>query len=448
MPARIGERYRERYEVLERIGEGAFAQVFRARDLTAGKEVALKVLKDPYLTVKDVVERFQREVFAVASIQSPHVVGLTDFGISDEDFYLVMDLVQGPSLRELLHARPRQLSATDVHTIVGQIAHALKAAHDKEIVHRDLKPENVVLVSRAGGAAEGETDWQVKVLDFGFAKLPELERKLGLEPLTRKGFLFGTPQYLSPEQIRGKPLDGGADLFALAVITYEMMAGRRPWDGDDPREVMKAVIERLPPAVTELHETIAPRVVEVNKFLERGLAKERADRFSDAQQLFEELGRALYPGAIPELREKLDSVSSRSVKLYLGKRRADQTEVTVDEDRATIQFATGATGKQAVPNDTIKSPAFDSSEIVLDRSSGIPIFVGVEQPKTFTSGFYPTPPSTPALRSHDSQRATLPRPSATEQRPPRAVSVGRVAALLVLVGAVAAVAFWLGRVLH
>ncbi len=446
MPVRLGERYRDRYEVIERIGEGAFAHVYRARDLTnGGVDVALKVLKDPYLTVKDVVERFQREVFAVASISSPHVVGLTDFGISDEDFYIVMEFVKGPSLRELMRARP--WTATDVHVIVGQIAHALAAAHAQDILHRDLKPENVVLVERPDG-------WQVKVLDFGFAKLPELERKLGLEPLTRKGFLFGTPQYLSPEQIRGKPLDNGADLFALGVITYEMLAGKRPWDGEDAREVMRAVLDRLPPAVTALHETMAPRVVEVNKFLERVLAKERADRPKDAPQFFEELGRALFPGAVPELRQHLDSVSSQSVKLYLTPqaRRADQTEVTVDDDRATIQFETGSdTQKRKAVNDTIKQPAFDSSKIIVDGGSDIPIYVAsgaggsTGRAKSFQSGFHPAFPGRDRHGS-DSQRATLPRTAADP--PASRAAVGRWALLAALMVAVAAVAFWLGRVLH
>jgi serine/threonine protein kinase len=434
---KVGERYRERYQVLGRVGEGAFAQVYRARDLTAERDVALKVLKDPYLTVKDVVERFQREVFAVASISSPHVVRLWDFGISDDDFYLVTEFVEGPSLRELMGARP--WTATDVHVIVGQIAHALAAAHKQDIVHRDLKPENVVLVEKPGG-------WQVKVLDFGFAKLPELERKLGLQPLTRKGHLFGTPQYLSPEQIRGKPLDGGADLFALGVITYEMLAGRRPWDGPDPREVMVAVLKQLPPAVTRLHATMAPRLEEVNRFLERALAKEREERPADAGAFFEELGQALFPGAIPALPRELDAVSSHSIELQLNPRpRRDQTEVTLDDDRQTVQFATERSRsgqRKAVTNDTIKQDAFDSSKIIVDGSSDIPIFVGGGEPTIrLPSGFH----AAPAGPGTDSQKATLPRSSMV---PERRGSFGRALLLFLVIVVVAGAAFWLGRALR
>src|SRR5262245_15002506 len=161
-----------------------------------------------------------------------------------------MEFIRGPSLRELI--RTRQWSARDTQVILGQIAHALQAAHHKEIVHRDLKPENVMLVERQDGA------WQCKVLDFGFAKLPELERPLGLEPLTRKGYCFGTPQYMAPEQIRGKPMDGGVDLYALGVITYEMLSGARPFDGTDAREILLSVLRQPAPAISNVHESMAP----------------------------------------------------------------------------------------------------------------------------------------------------------------------------------------------
>jgi serine/threonine-protein kinase len=390
VPVRIGERFRDRYQVLEKIGEGAFAYVFRAREEAAGRDVALKVLKEPYLQVRDVAERFQREVFAVASIRSPHVVSLLDFGFSQDEFFIVMEFVRGLSLRQLLVHEP--WSAEDVLVVVGQIAHALAAAHKQEIVHRDLKPENVMLVERHG-------TWQAKVLDFGFAKLAELERKLDLEPITRVGFCFGTPQYLSPEQIRGLPLDGGADLFALGVITYEMIAGRRPWNGQDPREVMTAVLKTLPPPALLLHPSLMPRLEEVNRFLLRALEKERAQRPADAVAFFDELQLALFGGAgaaraalarephgraDPSLlqplagarpRTMIEDVTSRSIQLRVtpahGRARLDATEVDpAVDDRQTIPFTTHRGG-----GDTVRETALDSSKIAVDASSAIPIFV-------------------------------------------------------------------------
>ena len=431
MAVRAGERYRDRYDVLERIGEGAFAQVWRARDVAAEREVALKVLKDPYLTVKDVVERFQREVFAVASIDSPHVVALFDFGISDDVFYLVTELLRGPSLRQLMGERP--WTATDVYVIVGQVAHALKAAHGRGIVHRDLKPENIVLVEKPGG-------WQVKVIDFGFAQLPELERKLGLEPLTRKGHLFGTPQYLAPELIRGRAVegDGGPDLFALGVVAYEMLAGKRPWDGEDPMQVMRDVLAHLPPAVTTLHETLSPRVEEINRFLDRALAKERGERPADASAFFEELGRALFPGAAPSINQRLDQVSSRSIELRV---RRDATEVNLD-DNATVPFMTGSDSqRQAVGNDTLKQTALDSSAIRVDGPSDIPIFVGAKEARSLPSSYLRRPDGVDEVRSERPYRPPVTPPE-------RRAGGGALRALvyLLLTAAVAAGAFWLGRV--
>ncbi|HUS64760.1 MAG TPA: serine/threonine-protein kinase [Kofleriaceae bacterium] len=451
MPVRLGERYRDRYEVLAHLGEGAFAHVFRARDLETGVQVALKVLKDPYQSEKEVVERFQREVFAVASISSPHVVAMSDFGMSrgDErgegsDFFMVMELVEGPTLREVM--KVRAWTADDVHIIVGQIAHALGAAHRQDIVHRDLKPENVLLVERPGG------QWQVKVLDFGLAKLATLQRQLGLRELTQKGDLFGTPQYLSPEQIRGLPLDGRADLFALGVIAYEMLAGRRPWDGKKPGVVMTAVLHDLPPAVTRLHDTIAPRVEPVNAFLLRALAKEPTERPRDADALFAELGVALYGSAVPALAgaapaRPLDRVSSQSIQLVLHPAgRADPTEVSRnDEDRETIQFST------RVGHDTAKETAFDSDWFpTFDDEALGPSGVAGGAERSGTMGL---DERTVNQRPHDSQKVTVPRTPAHDPpgppwpaRPP--VSRSRLLILVAVVAAVAGVSFWLGHTLR
>ena len=205
------------------------------------------------------------------------------------------------------------------------------AAHQRGIVHRDLKPENVMLVER-------QRNFVAKVLDFGFAKLAELERALELRPLTRVGFCFGTPQYLSPEQIRGRPIDGGADLFALGVIAYEMLAGRRPWDGPEPREVMTAVLKTLPPPVLALHPSLMPRMEEVNRFLLRVLEKERGERPHDAVAFFDELQDALCGGAA-EARDVLagarpispiEDVTSRSIVVRPARaqrQRFDETEI-------------------------------------------------------------------------------------------------------------------------
>jgi serine/threonine-protein kinase len=258
---------RGRFEVLEEIGEGGFARVYAAREATTGQRVALKVLKDGFQNDKEVIERFRREVFAVASINSPHVVGLKDFGISGDEFFIAMEFVEGPTLRDVIDQH--DWSADSVYTIIGQVASALEAAHAQNIVHRDLKPENVMIVS-------GPDDTMlIKVLDFGLAKLAELERNLGLAPLTRVGMCFGTPQYMSPELIYGKAVDRSVDLFALGVMTYEMIAGRRPWDGAAPQEVMVAVVKTPLQPITKVHPSMARRLEPINRFLARVLSKRK-----------------------------------------------------------------------------------------------------------------------------------------------------------------------------
>jgi serine/threonine protein kinase len=389
VPVRIGEVYRDRYQVLAHIGEGAFAHVYRARELTSGRDVALKMLKDEYADNRDVVERFQREIFAIASISSPHVVTMLDFGIGADEFFMVMEFVEGPSLRELLGAH-QPWAPEDVLVVVGQIAHALAAAHRREIMHRDLKPENVMLVERGGS-------YVAKVLDFGFAKLAELERTLELRPITRVGFCFGTPQYLSPEQIRGRPIDGGADLFALGVIAYEMLAGRRPWDGREPRAVMTAVLKTLPPPVLQLHPALMSRLEEVNRFLLRVLEKDRADRPRDAVAFFDELQDALFGGAAAARNalagarpvQPLEDVTSRSIVIRTepprGGGRFDETEIDPGRgDQETIPFAT--------QRDTVREQAMavDSAQIVVPPpSESIPIFVAVRKAERLRSQYLP-----------------------------------------------------------
>ncbi len=278
--------YRERFQILEEIGEGGFARVYKARELHTGRKAALKVLKDAYLKDSEIVERFRREVFAVASISSPHVVGMFDFGISGDEVFIAMEFVEGPTLRDIIY--DRAWSASEVHLLIGQIAQALSAAHRQNIVHRDLKPENVMLVPGAGGTRV------VKVLDFGLAKLAELERKLELEPLTRAGMCFGTPQYMAPELIQGKPYDKSIDLYALGVIAFEMFSGVLPWDGADPRQVLLSVVKKPPPHLTSAQHSSITRIAELDAFVQRALSKDTTKRPASAEVFFREFEIALF----------------------------------------------------------------------------------------------------------------------------------------------------------
>jgi serine/threonine protein kinase len=242
-------------------------------------------LKEGFAGDAEVVERFRREVFAVASIDSPHVIKLHDFGMSGAEVFIAMEYVEGPTLRELL--RERSWSAEAARVVVGQIAQALSAAHAQGIVHRDLKPENVMLVKGANGR-------QVKVLDFGLAKLARIESKLQLEPLTQAGMCFGTPQYMAPEQMQGRAASQSADLFALGVLAWEMLSGRLPWDGGDPREVFRAVLTTPLPPLERLHPTVESQRAALDRFFTSALAKPAEERPIDASAFFAAFELALF----------------------------------------------------------------------------------------------------------------------------------------------------------
>ena len=281
MPSRAPDNF----EIVTELGEGAFARVYRARDRQTGKEAALKILKEAFAGDAQVIERLRREMLAVASIDSAHVVKLHDVGATGGDLFIAMEYVEGPTLRERLHGRPWPAEAARV--VVGQIAEALAAAHRQGIVHRDLKPENVMLV-RAGSGR------RVKVLDFGLAKLVGLEGRRELEPLTQTGMCFGTPQYMAPEQVQGKPAAPAADLWALAVMAYELTSGRLPWDGGEPRDVLRALTTAPAPALGRLHPTVDGQRAALDQFFAGALAKAPEARPADAATFFAAFETALF----------------------------------------------------------------------------------------------------------------------------------------------------------
>jgi eukaryotic-like serine/threonine-protein kinase len=297
----------DHFQLLEEIGSGCYSRVFRAKDLSSGADVAVKVLRRRLLGSADAIERFRREVFAVASISSPHVVAMYDFAVSGEEIFIAMERAEGPTLRERFN-RGAPPDADEILRVASQIADALTAAHAQRIVHRDLKPENIKLVTTPGGPP------LVKVLDFGFAKLLDLERKLELKPLTRMGMTFGTPQYMAPEMVRGRKFDHTADLWALGVIVFEMLTATRPWDGPDPYEVMRSILNYPAPPLSRLAPAL-PRLAELDRFLQRAFAKRPDDRFPTAADFKRELAAALFdrPPLAP-----LPVDAFRSVEIDLG----------------------------------------------------------------------------------------------------------------------------------
>jgi eukaryotic-like serine/threonine-protein kinase len=225
------------YEIQSPLGAGGMGEVYRARDMRLGRDVAIKVLPAMFSRDPDRLRRFQQEAQAVAALNHPNILAIHDFGEHQGSPYIVTEFLEGETLRGLLEAGAVPVrKATEW---AGQIARGLAAAHDKGIVHRDLKPENIFITR----------DGRVKILDFGLAKLtPEAVTPdaATLASHTQPGVVLGTVGYMSPEQVRGQTADHRSDLFNLGAILYEMLSGKRAFRGETSVETMSVVSRPCP----------------------------------------------------------------------------------------------------------------------------------------------------------------------------------------------------------
>ena len=268
----IGKVVAERYRIIEPLGSGGMGTVYRAEHIHMRKPVALKVLHRELTHLPEIVARFEREAIAAARITHPNVAAATDYGrMPDGACYLVLEYVHGHSLRQTL----LQCGTFDVDRacrIAKQIALALSAAHEAGIVHRDLKPENVMLDD---GATEPDF---VKVLDFGIAKI-HMPEQADQPALTRMGTVFGTPEYMSPEQALGQTADARADLYSLGIIFYEMLTGRTPFaDKEMIAVVTRHMTEAPPPLPYDVDPEVAALITQL-------LAKRPSERPQTAQEV-------------------------------------------------------------------------------------------------------------------------------------------------------------------
>jgi serine/threonine protein kinase len=295
----IGQVVAGRYRVLDRLGAGGMGTVYLAVHEAIEKKVALKVLRAEYSAKPDLVTRFQREAISASRIKHPNVLDVFDFGqIENGCFYLAMEFLEGQDLADELE-RSHWLGPDRALKIAVQICKALAAAHAKGVVHRDLKPENVFLQV----TAEGEE--VVKIVDFGIAQLRSTEEVAKSEPqrrrLTRTGMIFGTPEYMSPEQGAGKHADLRVDVYAAGVILYEMLSGAVPFTGDTFFGVLNAHMNDplipLSASNPEVHVS-----AELEAVIAKALEKNPDHRFQSMRELANALastpeGAALDPAA-------------------------------------------------------------------------------------------------------------------------------------------------------
>jgi eukaryotic-like serine/threonine-protein kinase len=287
----IGQVLDGRYQIVSVLGEGGMGIVYKARHVTLGKSLAIKVLKAEVSKDQEIVQRFRQEAQSATAIGNHHIIDISDFGVlGDGSTYFVMEFLDGVSLtRAIEPGKPLKANRT-IH-IAKQLCRALGAAHDVGIVHRDLKPDNIYLISRGG-----DKDF-VKVLDFGIAKVGGAKSKL-----TQVGQVFGTPHYMSPEQCAGTAVDKRTDVYALGVIMYEMASSRVPFDADN---LMGILTKHLYEEPIKPHELPPP--VDVPPALEavimQCLAKKADIRYQSMQEVLADLEaveQGLTPNAVAD----------------------------------------------------------------------------------------------------------------------------------------------------
>lgn len=259
---RIPQTLAGRYEVVRRVGVGGMADVYLADDTKMGRQVALKILHPQYAGDESFVERFKREALAAAKLQHPNIVQIYDSGKQGDFNFIVMEYVEGRSLKDYL-ADEGPLEVAEATHIAREVLTALAYAHRTGLVHRDIKPGNILL----------SEDGKVQVTDFGIA------RAEAGSTMTQTGTILGTAYYLSPEQAQGLPLDGRSDIYSLGVVYYEMLTGRRPFEGDSPVSIAYKHVREMP-KLPSTHRPDIPRSLEA--IVVTAMAKRPEDRYSSA----------------------------------------------------------------------------------------------------------------------------------------------------------------------
>ena len=292
---KIGQIVKERYEILEILGEGGMAFVYKARDMQLERFVAIKTLKPNYVNQETFVDRFKREAKTAANLNHPNIVQIFDWGIEEEP-YFVMEYIEGNTLTSII-AKNRTISLSDILFIGAQVSSGLHAAHQKGLVHRDIKPGNIMITP----------DGKVKVTDFGIVSLQNEE-----SDITKTGSILGTASYISPEQAQGKPVSIESDLYSLGTVLYELIAGKAPFSGDSPISTATKHLTEKPEKPSMFRRDL-PKGVEsaILKLLE----KATYDRFKSAEDLRATLLQQRKALQSEQTRENLVDLTNPKVKL-------------------------------------------------------------------------------------------------------------------------------------
>ena len=271
--AKIGK-----YKVIDILGKGAMGIVYRALDPDINREVAIKTIRFDMITDEagksEVMKRFMREAQAVGKLEHPNIVTIYDVGREEDHTYIVMQVVDGSSLKEIIESG-KKYTVPETLALIKTLCHALGYAHEQGIVHRDVKPANI-LIDKKG---------HPNLVDFGVARLEK-------STMTSVGAIVGTPSYMAPEQVMGKKVDERADIFSLGVILFECLTLRRPFEGEHITTVVYKIAHEEPPALSDLEEGISEYLEPVVK---KALAKDSNDRYQSCSEFFNDLQKCSLP---------------------------------------------------------------------------------------------------------------------------------------------------------